>query len=139
MLNSIQVMGRLISTPVLKKTSNGVSVCRFTLAVDRDYVAKGGERECDFIDILVWRRSAEFIDRNKEGLFAKGHLMVVSGALHTSWYKDSEGINRKSVEVEANHIYPALSPKNSEPQSKENEDVEDNINSIIDNSETLDE
>lgn len=102
MLNHVVVMGRLTADPDLRTTDGGVSVASFTLAVDRDYITQStGERECDFIDIVAWRGTAEFVARN----FAKGQAAIVSGRLQVRRWKDKEGNNRRSTEVVVEHIY----------------------------------
>lgn len=97
MLNVVAIQGRLVADPELKTTGNGVSITRFTLAVDRDYVSQGQERQCDFIDVIAWRRTAEFICK----YFHKGSMMALSGSVQTGQYQDKNGNKRKSVEVQA--------------------------------------
>lgn len=101
MLNSVSLMGRLTADPELKKTPSGVSVVTFTLAVSRSYVAKGEERQTDFIDIVAWRNTADFICR----YFKKGQMMAVDGSIQTRTYTDKEGKNRKVFEVQANNVF----------------------------------
>ena len=81
MLNHIVLMGRLTRDPELRRTGSGIAVASFTLAVDRDFGSRdGGEKETDFIDIVAWRNTAEFVSK----YFTKGRLMAVSGRLETS-------------------------------------------------------
>ncbi len=63
MLNVVALLGRLTADPELRKTPNGVSVTTFTVAVNRSYVKQGGERQTDFIDVVAWRSTAEFITK----------------------------------------------------------------------------
>ena len=77
MLNHIVLMGRLTRDPELRRTGSGVAVASFTLAVDRDYAAQGAEKETDFVDIVAWRSTAEFVSK----YFSKGRMAVVSGRL----------------------------------------------------------
>ena len=77
MLNKIVLMGRLTRDPELRRTQSGTAVASFTLAVDRDYKAQDGERETDFIDIVAWRSTAEFVSK----YFSKGRMAVVEGRL----------------------------------------------------------
>lgn len=102
MLNSIIIMGRLTRTPELRKTVQGTSVVRFTLAVDRDYSAKdGGEKKTDFIDCTAWRQNADFLAK----YFTKGSMAVVEGRLQMREWTDNAGNRRVSAEVLAEHIY----------------------------------
>lgn len=77
MLNIVALMGRLTHTPELKTTQNGTSVCSFSIAVDRTYTPKGEERKADFIDIVAWRQTAEFICK----YFQKGSMIAVDGSI----------------------------------------------------------
>ena len=81
MLNRAILMGRLVADPELRQTPNGISVCSFTIAIDRNY-AKDRERQADFIDIVAWRQSAEFVSR----YFAKGKMIIVEGSIQTRLY-----------------------------------------------------
>ena len=99
MLNRAILMGRLVADPELRQTPNGISVCSFTIAIDRNY-AKDRERQADFIDIVAWRQSAEFVSR----YFAKGKMIIVEGSIQTRLYKDKNGNTRKAVEVVADNV-----------------------------------
>ena len=101
MLNRIVLMGRLTRDPELRKTQSDTPVCSFSLAVDRDYKKEGEKKETDFIDIVAWRSTAEFV-RN---YFAKGRMAVVEGRLQIRDWKDKEGNNRRSAEVVADNVY----------------------------------
>ncbi len=79
-------MGRLTAEPELRQTNGGISVCRFTIACDRSFVAKGQERQADFINVTAWRQQAEFICR----YFGKGRMICVEGSLRTSTYEDKK-------------------------------------------------
>ena len=94
-------MGRLTRDPELKKTNSDLSVVSFSLAVDRDYAAKGAEKETDFIDVTAWRSTAEFIAK----YFRKGSMAVVSGRLQMRDWTDKEGNKRRSAEVVANDVW----------------------------------
>ena len=100
MLNRVNLMGRLVADPDLRQTPNGVSVTDFRIAVDRDY-SKDGERQTDFIDIVAWRQTADFVAR----YFAKGRMIAVDGAIQTRNYKDKQGNKRTAVEVVADNVY----------------------------------
>lgn len=101
MLNNVVLMGRLTSDPELRHTSNGVAVTSFTLAVNRSYAKAGAERATDFIDIVAWRNTAEFVTK----YFAKGQLVAVEGSIQTRTYQDKDGNNRKAFEVIANNVH----------------------------------
>ena len=93
MLNKIVLMGRLTRDPELRKTQSDTPVCSFSLAVDRDY-KRDGEKETDFIDVVAWRSTAEFVSR----YFAKGRMAVVEGRLQIRDWTDKEGGKRRSAE-----------------------------------------
>lgn len=101
MLNQVALMGRLTADPELRHTPANISVTTFTLAVNRSYVKQGAERQTDFIDIVAWRNTAEFICK----YFKKGQMMAVEGAIQTRTYTDKEGKNRKAFEILANNVY----------------------------------
>ena len=100
MLNSSIIMGRLARDPELRATGSGVSVCSFTVAVDRDY-SQNGERDTDFIDCVAWRKAGEFVARN----FTKGSMIVVSGRLQMRGWTDKEGNKRRTAEIVADDVY----------------------------------
>ena len=101
MLNTAILMGRLVADPELRHTPNDVAVTSFTIAVDRSYVKSGAERQTDFIDIVAWRNTAEFVCR----YFRKGQLMAVQGSIQTRNYTDKEGNKRKAVEIVADNVH----------------------------------
>lgn len=98
MLNSVNLMGRLVRDPELKYTNSGLAVLNFTLACDNG--RKGEDKTAYFIDCVAWRKTAELVSE----WCAKGRLLVVSGQLTTSSYKDQDGKNRKKCEVLVNSI-----------------------------------
>ena len=95
MLNRVILMGRLVSDPELKTTDTGISVTSFRIAVERSYVKQGEERKADFIDIVCWRNTAEFVCR----YFNKGSLIGIDGKLQSRTYQAKDGTNRYVVEV----------------------------------------
>ena len=101
MLNRIVLMGRLTRDPELRHTGNGTAVASFSLAVDRDYKGQSGEKETDFVDIVAWRSTADFVSK----YFTKGRMAVVEGRLQIRDWKDKDGSNRRSAEVVAEHVY----------------------------------
>ena len=110
MLNKIILMGRLTRDPELRRTQSGTAVASFTLAVDRDYKPQDGERETDFIDIVAWRGTGEFVSK----YFTKGRMAVVEGRLQVRDWKDKDGAKRRSTEVIADNVYFGDSKKVSE-------------------------
>ena len=101
MLNKAILMGRLTRDPELRYTPNGnVPVVTFTLAVDRNYGGNGRERQTDFIDIVAWRRQAEFVSQ----WFTKGMMAIVVGSIQSRRWQDKNGNNRTSIEVVAEDI-----------------------------------
>ena len=101
MLNHIVLMGRLTRDPELRRTGSGIAVASFTLAVDRDFAAQGAERETDFVDIVAWRNTAEFVSK----YFTKGRMAVVSGRLQIRNWEDKDGNKRKTAEIVAESVY----------------------------------
>lgn len=101
MLNVVALNGRLTADPELRHTQSDVAVTSFTLAVDRNYQKQGEERQADFISIVCWRNTAEFVSK----YFHKGQLVAVEGSLQTRTYTDRDGSKRKAVEVQANNAY----------------------------------
>ena len=109
MLNKIFIMGRLTRDPELRRTQNGTAVTSFSLAVDRDFKSQSGEKETDFIDVVAWRSTAEFVAK----YFTKGRMAVVEGRLQIRDWKDREGNNRRSAEVVADNVYFGDSKRDS--------------------------
>ena len=102
MLNHIVLMGRLTRDPELRRTGTGIAVASFSIAVDRDFGSKEtGEKETDFIDIVAWRNTAEFVSK----YFTKGRMAVVSGRLQIRNWNDKDGNKRRSAEVVADNVY----------------------------------
>lgn len=102
MLNHITLMGRLTRDPELRYTQSQTPVASFSLAVDRDFAGRdGGERQTDFIDIVAWRHTAEFVSK----YFTKGSMAVVSGRLQIRDWTDRDGNKRRSAEVVAENVY----------------------------------
>ena len=116
MLNKIILMGRLTRDPELRRTQSGTAVASFTLAVDRDYKPQDGERETDFIDIVAWRGTGEFVSK----YFTKGRMAVVEGRLQVRDWTDKDGNKRRSAEVVANRVYFGEGKRNTESQNPEN-------------------
>lgn len=101
MLNHIVIMGRLVRDPELRHTQSGKAVASFRIACDRDYAPKDGERETDFVDIVAWGNTGEFVSK----FFSKGRMAVVSGRLQMRNWTDNDGNKRISSEVVADSVY----------------------------------
>ena len=101
MYNRAVLIGRLTADPELKTTQSGVSVCSFTLAVDRRFKGQDGERKADFIGIVTWRQTAEFVSR----FFHKGDPIGIEGSIQTRNYEDKNGNKRTAVEVVADGAF----------------------------------
>ena len=111
MLNRIILMGRLTRDPELRHTQTGTAVASFSLAVDRDFKDRNsGERATDFIDIVAWRQTAEFVSR----YFTKGRMAVVEGRLQMRDWTDKDGNKRRSAEVVADSVYFGDSKRDGE-------------------------
>lgn len=100
MLNSVNLMGRLVADPELRQTQTGLAVCSFRIAVDRNHLNANKERETDFIDIVAWRKTAEFVTQ----YFVKGAMIIVQGSIQTRNYEDKNGNKRIAVEVVADSV-----------------------------------
>lgn len=109
MLNKIVCMGRLTKNPELRRTATGKAVTSFTLAVDRDYKSESGERETDFINVVAWRDTAEFVEK----FFTRGRMAVVSGRLQIRPWTDKDGNKRRTAEVVADNVYFGDSKKDA--------------------------
>ena len=106
-LNHIDIMGRLVRDPELRHTAQGAPVTSFTLAVDRDYQSGGSERQTDFIDVVAWKATAEFVSK----YFGKGSMAIVTGRLQIRDWEDKNGNKRRSSEVMADSVYFGESKK----------------------------
>jgi len=101
-MNQVALMGRLTHNPELRHTTSGTAVTSFALAVDRGYAPKdGGEREVDFINIVAWRHTGEFVSK----YFGKGKMAAITGKLQTRKWEDKDGNKRFAVEVVADRVY----------------------------------
>lgn len=100
MINNVALMGRLVAIPELKSTQNGISVTRFTIAIERKYAKSTEEKQTDFIDCVAWRKTAEFVSK----YFEKGQMIAVTGNIQTRIYEDKNGNKRKAVEIVAEQV-----------------------------------
>jgi single-strand DNA-binding protein len=122
MFNLVVLTGRLTADPELKTTTNGTNVTTFSIAVERSY-RSGEERQTDFINIVAWRKTAEFITK----YFKKGNLIGIEGSIQTRRYQDKNGNNRTAFEVIANNVQFVESKREAgaEGASFSNADVND--------------
>ena len=115
MLNHITLMGRLTRDPELRYTGTGTPVASLTIAVDRDFANKeNGEKQTDFIDIVAWRNTAEFVSK----FFTKGSMAVISGRLQIRDWNDKDGNKRRSAEILADNVYFGEGKKDGNSQPK---------------------
>lgn len=112
MLNKSILMGRLTQDPELRYTQTDVPVTSFTIAVDRNYTK--GEKVTDFIDIVAWRKTAEFISK----YFTKGQMISLVGHLETSYWEDKAEKRRKETKVVVDEAYFADSKKETSPSTQ---------------------
>ena len=130
MINTAILMGRLTADPELRHTPNNVPVTSFTLAVNRSYAKSGSERQTDFIDIVAWRSTAEFVSR----YFSKGQLVAVEGSIQTRTYQDKDGNNRKAVEIVANNVHFAEPKRDSYNSTGQNNNTYSQNDEQVNNS-----
>ena len=123
MLNKIVLMGRLTKDPELRRTQSGTAVAGFSLAVDRDFKGEDGTRTADFVDVVAWRNTAEFVCN----YFTKGRMAVVEGRLQIRDWLDKDGHTRRSAEVVADNVYFGDSRKESGAQEELPEEPEDEL------------
>ena len=121
MLNKIIIMGRLTRDPELRRTGSGTAVTSFSLACDRDFKSQSGEKETDFIEVVAWKNTAEFVSK----YFSKGRMAVVEGRLQIRDWTDKSGNKRTTAEVVADNVYFADSKR-----SESNENQKENFNAL---------
>ena len=121
MLNKIIIMGRLTRDPELRRTGSGTAVTSFSLACDRDFKSQSGEKETDFIDVVAWKNTAEFVSK----YFSKGRMAVVEGRLQIRDWTDKAGNKRTTAEVVADNVYFADSKR-----SESNDNQKENFNAL---------
>lgn len=110
MLNKIIIMGRLTRDPELRRTGSGTAVISFSLACDRDFKSRSGDKETDFIEVVAWKNTAEFVSK----YFGKGRVAVVEGRLQTRDWTDREGGKRVATEIVADNVYFGDSKRDSD-------------------------
>ena len=121
MLNKIIIMGRLTIDPELRRTGSGTAVTSFSLACNRDFKSQSGEKETDFIEVVAWKNTAEFVSK----YFSKGRMAVVEGRLQIRDWTDKAGNKRTTAEVVADNVYFADSKR---PESNDNQ--KENFNAL---------
>ena len=121
MLNKIIIMGRFTRDPELRRTGSGTSVTSFSLACDRDFKSQSGEKETDFIEVVAWKNTAEFVSK----YFSKGRMAVVEGRLQIRDWTDKSGNKRTTAEVVADNVYFADSKR-----SESNDNQKENFNAL---------
>lgn len=97
-MNIIAIKGRLVRAPEVRKTTNDITTCKITVAVDRSY-SSGGEKQTDFFDCVFWRQGAEFVSK----YFGKGKEIIVQGEMQSRKWQDKDGNNRISWEIQNAH------------------------------------
>lgn len=101
MINKVILMGRLCADPEFRQTQSGTAVCRFRVAVNRQFANKQtGEREADFIGCTAWKNTAEFVSR----YFRKGSMIIVEGSLRNNDWTDQNGVKHYSMDVQADSV-----------------------------------
>ena len=121
MLNKVVIMGRFTKAPELRRTGSGTAVTSFSLACDRDFKSQSGEKETDFIEVVAWKNTAEFVSK----YFSKGRMAVVEGRLQIRDWTDKAGNKRTTAEVVADNVYFADSKR-----SESNENQKENFNAL---------
>lgn len=117
MLNEVTLIGRITADPELRYTAGeGIPVANFTMAVDRPFTPKNGEKETDFVRIVAWRKQAE----NSAAYLSKGRAIAVNGRLQVRSYDDKEGIRRTIAEVVANRVVFLPDGKNGGVKNENN-------------------
>ena len=114
-------MGRLTRDPELRRTGSGTAVTSFSLACDRDFKSQSGDKETDFIEVVAWKNTAEFVSK----YFGKGRMAVVDGRLQIRDWTDKAGNKRTTAEVVADNVYFADSKR-----SESNENQKENFNAL---------
>lgn len=132
MLNKVILMGRLTADPELRQTPNGVNTCQITVAVNRNYVVQGQERQADFINVVAWRQTAEFISK----YFSKGKMIIVEGSLKTRTYDDKRypDVKHYVTEVYADNVSFGESKStqnNSQPVVQAQNVVRPNVQAVF--------
>lgn len=121
-MNIIALVGRLTADPELKHTQSGIAVSRFMIAVDRAFTKQGEDKKADFINVVAWRNSAEFLCK----YFSKGQRIGVQGSVRTGSYMDTNGIKRYTFEVYADRLEFVERKEQSSSSAGTNDDMGEN-------------
>ena len=113
MLNKIMLQGRIVNDIDVKTTPGGASVCTFRIAVDRDFKNQNGQKETDFVTIVAWKNTAEFVYK----YFGKGRMILLEGRLQMRNWTDKDGNKRTAAEVVAENVYFSDSKKDEDSYS----------------------
>lgn len=108
--NKAILIGNMVADPELKQTPSGVSVCRFRLGVQRKFAKDEGQQTADFLDVVAWRQTAEFVSK----YFKKGNPILVCGQIQSRNWEDNNGVKRYSVEILADEVSFVASKDNKE-------------------------
>ena len=100
MINVVAIMGRLVADPQLRQTTTGKNVASFRIACDRGRRDANGQNQADFLDVVAWDRTAEFVCR----YFSKGSLIAIDGRIQSRSYQDKNGNNRTAIEIVAQNV-----------------------------------
>ena len=134
MLNKVIACGRITAPLELRHTGTGTPVCAFTIAVEREFKGQNGERLTDFLPVVTWSKTAEFVSK----YFDKGRLICVEGNLQSRKYTDKEGKNRVVIEIIASNVYftgekaQTNTTANNEPTEQSNDDEFEDLSGILD-------
>lgn len=133
MLNHITIMGRLTAAPIMRRTNNGTAMTSFSLACERDYAPQGAERETDFIDVVAFGKTAEFVEK----YFAKGRMAVVSGRLQIRLWEDKNGNKRRTAEIVADNVYFGDSKRDDQTAAAPQYDPQGGFSELTDDDPSL--
>ena len=138
MINNVVLMGRICQDLELRTTVSGVSVTSFNIAVERNYQKQGEEKQTDFLTVVCWKGTADFVTR----YFRKGSMIAVQGSIQTRQYEDKQGNKRTAVEVVADTVsfcgskaeqsnsapsFPPVTPSTNIAMSVEDDDDDDDM------------
>jgi single-strand DNA-binding protein len=115
-VNKITLIGNLTKDPEISETPNGIAVCKFSIAVSRNYTNADGEKETDFFNITVWRGRAEVCGK----YLKKGNKVAISGSVQFRNYEDKNGVKRQAVDVIAEEV-EFLTPRTQSDRTEEPE------------------
>lgn len=137
MINKVILMGRITADPELRQTTSGIASCKFTVAVDRGFKNKDGEKQTDFIRVTAWRATAEFVSK----YFSKGKMIIVEGSLRNNDY-EKDGVKHYSMDVQADKVSfgeskGGGSQGGTEPQTANNDAPSADVGSLDDFEEIL--